>query len=221
MHLHFNPPYREGDDDDSRSFFSYGPDTPARFTPKDPESHKALTVEQVLQKRLTWVTLGGQYNWTEREYSKQAPPEFPRDIAGFLQTLFPETLAEAAIVNFYSPGDKMMMHRDVSEETDKGLVSFSFGCDALFMAAPSVCGRQSEDKDKTTPKKKYLLLRMRSGDAMYMTQESRYAWHGVPKILQGTCPDYLENWPAGDGKFEAWKGWLRNKRINLNVRQIK
>ncbi|KAK5625974.1 hypothetical protein RRF57_001690 [Xylaria bambusicola] len=224
MHLHFNLPYIEGDDADSRSFFSYGPDTPANITPKNPEAHKPLTIEQVLQRRLSWVTLGGQYNWTEREYPSQLPPEFPRDIAGFLQTLFPETLAQAAIVNFYSPGDNMMMHRDVSEQTDKGLVSLSFGCDALFMIAPNDYGKLrggEEKEDGNSPKKQSLLLRLRSGDAIYMTQESRYAWHGVPKVLKGTCPDFLEDWPAEDGKFEGWRGWMRNKRINVNVRQVK
>ncbi|KAI0112569.1 hypothetical protein GGR51DRAFT_547096 [Nemania sp. FL0031] len=221
LHLHYNLPYREGEDEDTRSFFSHTPDSPDRFMPKDPEVHKSLSVKQVLDRRLSWVTLGGQYNWSERQYPNQQPPEFPKDIAGFLQTLFPETLAQAAIVNFYTPGDSMMMHRDVSEQTDKGLVSFSIGCDALFMIAPNDYGKLAENKDATSPEKQYILLRLRSGDAIYMSQESRYAWHGVPKVLKGTCPDFLQDWPAEDGKFEEWRGWMKNKRINLNVRQIK
>ncbi|OAQ97005.1 hypothetical protein LLEC1_05986 [Akanthomyces lecanii] len=73
-----------------------------------------------------------------------------------------------------------------------------------------------------SPKQDYLLLRLRSGDAIYMTQESRFAWHGVPKIVPGTCPEYIENWPArDDGQFGAWGGWMKNKRINLNVRQVR
>ncbi|KAI1823779.1 hypothetical protein F4861DRAFT_531353 [Xylaria intraflava] len=223
LHLHYDLPYRDGDvdDRDSRSFFSYAPESPATFTPKDPEVHRPLSIKQVLERRLSWVTLGGQYNWSDREYPDQKPPEFPKDIAGFLQTLFPETLAQAAIVNFYTPGDTMMMHRDVSEQIDKGLVSLSIGCDALFMIAPNEFGKLAEDKHGDSPKKPYLLLRLRSGDAIYMSQDSRYAWHGVPKVLKGTCPDFLEDWPSEDGKFEEWKGWMRNKRINLNVRQMK
>ncbi|KAI0553187.1 hypothetical protein F4679DRAFT_580857 [Xylaria curta] len=221
MHLHFDLPYRDGDDTATRSFFSYAPESPARFMPKDPQVHKPLSIKQVLERRLSWVTLGGQYNWSDREYPNQLPPEFPKDIAGFLQTLFPETIAQAAIVNFYTPGDTMMMHRDVSEQTDKGLVSLSIGCDALFMIAPNQYGKLAEDEDANSAKKQYLLLRLRSGDAIYMSQESRYAWHGVPKVLKGTCPEFLQDWPAEDGNFEDWKGWMRNKRINLNVRQIK
>ncbi|ORY61520.1 uncharacterized protein BCR38DRAFT_440469 [Pseudomassariella vexata] len=219
LHLHHNLPYLEGEDIASRSFFSLPPDSPARFTPKDPSVHKPFSLKQVMERKLSWVTLGGQYDWTNREYPGQRPPNFPTDIANFLHTLFPETQAQAAIVNFYSPGDTMMMHRDVSEKTDKGLVSLSIGCDALFMIAPNNHIECSVEDEKAS-RKPYLLLRLRSGDAIYMTKESRYAWHGVPKVLKNTCPGFLADWPAEDGKYAEWKGWMSNKRINLNVRQI-
>lgn len=233
LHLHYDLPYPKLEEDGSSSptsslsFFSYPPDAAARFEPKDPSVHKPLSIKQVLERKLHWVTLGGQYDWTNRIYPGEKPPGFPRDVAGFLETLFPETLAQAAIVNFYTPGDTMMMHRDVSEETDKGLVSISIGCDSLFMIAPNDMGKMSEEEKREAGlgeegNRGYLLLRMRSGDAIYMTGESRFAWHGVPKVLKGTCPEYLEDWPAeGDGKFEEWRGWMRNKRINLNVRQMR
>jgi len=215
MHLHFNLPYPEG----LASFFSHGPDSPARFEPKDAAVHKSLSMKQVLERKLHWLTLGGQYDWTNRVYPGEAPPAFPPDIARLLGAIFPETQAQAAIVNFYSPGDTMMMHRDVSEETDKGLVSISLGCDCLFMIAPNG-GEDMAEENGSQNDKPYLLLRLRSGDAIYMTNESRFAWHGVPKVLKGTCPDYLADWPAEDGEYEEWRGWMRNKRINLNVRQM-
>ena len=119
----------------------------------------------------------------------------------------------------------MMMHRDVSEETDRGLISVSLGCDGLFMIAPnregSVEVQEGLEEQEWREKKEFLMLRLRSGDAIYMTKDSRFAWHGVPKVLKGTCPDYLEDWPADGGKFEEWRGWMRNKRINLNVRQMR
>ncbi|KAL7941202.1 hypothetical protein V8C42DRAFT_198354 [Trichoderma barbatum] len=230
LHLHYDLPYPPS----STSFFSLPPDSPPSFTPKDPSVHNPLSIKQVLQRRLHWVTLGGQYDWTNRVYPEAAPPSFPKDLASFLTALFPETLAQAAIVNFYTPGDTMMMHRDVSEEVDKGLVSLSFGCDCLFMIAPSRGSNDDEENQTQTQEaeaengtdkeeKKYLLLRLRSGDAIYMTKESRYAWHGVPKVMKGTCPDYLADWPAGgpDGEFDEWKGWMQSKRINLNVRQMR
>lgn len=134
MHLHYRLPYPERDTDSEQptSFFSHGPESEAKFIPKDPSVHKPLSMKQVMERKLHWVTLGGQYDWTNRVYPGEKPPEFPPDISGFLEAMFPETQAQAAIVNFYTPGDTMMMHRDVSEETDKGLVSLSMGCDALF-----------------------------------------------------------------------------------------
>lgn len=134
MHLNYHVPYpdRGNLDDGPLSFFTLPPDSETKFVPKDPSVHKPLSMKQVMDRKLHWVTLGGQYDWTNRVYPGEQPPEFPADISGFLETLWPETLAQAAIVNFYSPGDTMMMHRDVSEETDKGLVSLSIGCDALF-----------------------------------------------------------------------------------------
>ncbi|KIL92448.1 hypothetical protein FAVG1_03626 [Fusarium avenaceum] len=220
LHLHYSLPYPEGETDYDRSFFSIDPDTPASFLPKDPSVHKPLSIKQVMQRKLHWVTLGGQYDWTNRVYPEELPPMFPDDISRLLEDIFPETVAQAAILNFYTPGDTMMMHRDVSEETDKGLISISFGCDGLFMIAPNDLKPGSDSK--TPGEKQYLLLRLRSGDAIYMTQESRYAWHGVPKVLKDTCPSYLEDWPArDDGRFEEWQGWMKNKRINLNVRQMR
>jgi len=225
LHLHWKLPYpdkSEGGDELSSSFFSLPPDSDVKFEPKDPTVHKPFSVKQVLERKLHWVTLGGQYDWTNRVYPGEEPPEFPRDISSFLEALFPETLAQAAIVNFYTPGDTMMMHRDVSEETDKGLVSISIGCDSLFMIAPNDVGNMSEEEKKALPGgKDHLILWIRSGDAVYMTNESRFAWHGVPKVLKGTCPAYLEDWPAEDGRFEEWKGWMKNKRININVRQMR
>ncbi|KAH7367369.1 oxidoreductase [Plectosphaerella cucumerina] len=225
MHLHYNLPYREAHEKD-HSFFSYDPDSGDVFVPKDPSVHKPLTMDRVMNKRLHWVTLGGQYDWTNRVYPGEAPPAFPPDLAAFLEGLFPETLAQAAIVNFYTPGDTMMMHRDVSEETDRGLVSISLGCEGLFMITPRDPGKAGEQQDPAEgemggTKKPYLLLKLRSGDAVYMTGEARFAWHGVPKVLKGTCPSWLEDWPAEDGKYEAWRGWMRNKRVNLNVRQMR
>ncbi|KAM3504271.1 hypothetical protein MY10362_003658 [Beauveria mimosiformis] len=228
LHLHYHLPYPSGETPNARSLFALAPTAPALFTPRDPSVHKPLTPQQVLSRRLHWVTLGGQYDWTARVYPARPPPAFPADLARFLGALFPATDAQAAIVNLYTPGDTMMMHRDVSELSDKGLVSLSFGCDGLFMIAPNEVATTTttttdEDKPAATAddKKDYLLLRVRSGDAIYMTQESRCAWHGVPKIIPDTCPEYLENWPAQeDGQFSAWEGWMRTKRINLNVRQM-
>ncbi|KAL2113760.1 hypothetical protein VUR80DRAFT_2410 [Thermomyces stellatus] len=216
LHPHYSIPYPNP----PGSLFTYPPTSPTLFQPLDPTVHKPLSIKQVLDRRLHWLTLGGQYDWTNRVYPGERPPAFPPDLEAFLRVLFPETVAQAAIVNFYSPGDTMMMHRDVSERTDRGLISLSMGCDGLFMITPNNLAKQEEPGEQDEGKKPYLLLRIRSGDAIYMTGEARYAWHGVPKVLKGTCPEYLEDWPAEGEDYKEWKGWIRNKRINLNVRQM-
>jgi DNA alkylation damage repair protein AlkB len=185
-------------------------DKAATFSPKDPAIHKPITVAEFLRKKLRWMTLGGQYDWTAKMYPSEDPPAFPADIKQLLKSLFPATDAQAAIVNFYSPGDTLSIHRDVSEHCDHGLVSISIGCDGLF-----IVGNQDGIETAT--------IRLRSGDAVYMTGVSRYAWHGVPKIIPDTCPEWLARWPAADNsetEYNIWRGWMNDKRVNLNVRQM-
>jgi alkylated DNA repair protein alkB family protein 1 len=139
---------------------------------------------------------------------------------------------EAAIVNLYSPGDTLSLHRDVSESCDQGLVSISLGCDAVFVIGLDDRGDEgttagSEPVQDENEDSRCLVLRLRSGDAVYMSAGARYAWHGVPQIIPKTCPDWLEDWPANSKEagcepteFDHWRGWMANKRVNLNVRQM-
>lgn len=219
LHLHYDL-YRQvtqatqhGSDSASPSLFSLDPQL--ELVPKNPSIHKTLSVRQVLERKLRWVTFGGQYDWTNKVYPQGKPPRFPSDVADMLRTAFPDIEPQAAILNFYSPGDTLSIHRDVSEDCDHSLVSISIGCDALFFVA-NTDGSQSE------------VIRLRSGDAVLMSGKSRYAWHAVPKVLAGTCNDELRNWPdLRHGSDEhtqwraQWRGWLGNKRINLNVRQMR
>lgn len=185
----------------SESFFSLNP--ALELQPKDPSIHKPITIKQVLDKKLRWVTLGGQYDWTKKVYPEDEPPRFPTDIAGLIRSAFPTIEPQAAILNFYSPGDTLSLHRDVSEECDRDLVSLSIGCDALFLVA------NADGSESAT-------IRLRSGDALLMSGSARFAWHAVPKVIANSCPAAIKNWPGG-----AWNGWLNGKRINLNIRQMR
>lgn len=167
------------------------------------------------------MTLGGQYDWTNKVYPEDAQPGFPRDVADLIHGIFPQVRPQAAIVNFYSPGDTLSMHRDVSESCDAGLVSISLGCDGLFLAGL---------EHSSTGEVNHVVVRLRSGDGVLMSGPSRLAWHSVPQIVANTCPSWLSNWPAdashhGDdsstaSQYGAWRGWMANKRINLNIRQM-
>lgn len=196
-----------------KSFFNMSPKSTELFKPLSVEAHNPMTASQFLHKKLRWLTLGLQYDWSKKIYPKSNSPPFPGDLANFTQILFPGMRPEAAIVNIYSPGDTLSVHRDVSEESGQGLVSISLGCDGIFVTG-------TEDKDGKSPK--ILAVRLRSGDAIVMSGPSRFAWHGVPQIIANTCPDSLKNWPAEETSrvFDEWNGWMLNKRINLNMRQV-
>lgn len=208
LHLHYHMPATSTENGKAASFFDL--DHSLTVQPKDPNIHKPISVTQMLEKKLRWVTLGGQYDWTQKVYPKGDQPEFPSDVAELLQGFFPSVDPQAAILNLYSPGDTLSLHRDVSEECDRGLISLSIGCDAIFLAA------NSDGSEMAT-------IRLCSGDALLMSGKSRFAWHAVPKVLPGTCPKTIQPWPANSVGFahEQWRGWLTNKRINLNVRQMR
>ncbi|KAL1297820.1 hypothetical protein AAFC00_006349 [Neodothiora populina] len=222
LHLHYNVAYpSSGQEGQSPSFFT---DSALSLvhTPKDPTLHKPLSMKSCLNRKLRWVTLGGQYDWTEKVYPSSPPPAFPEDVGNLIEGLFPSMKAQAAIVNLYTPGDTLSLHRDVSEMCDRDLVSISLGCDGLFVAGLG----SDEHGDETNS----LVMRLRSGDAVVMSGLARYAWHGVPQILGDTCPEWMKEWPARSetdkeggeegATYELWKGWMARKRINLNVRQM-
>ena len=229
VHLHHLLPYQAAQPRqsglskaDDASFFSMSPLSSELFAPIDHTSHKALTISQFLNRKLRWMTLGGQYNWSEKKYPLEDAPSFPEDIAQFVHHLFPDMKPEAAILNVYTPGDTLSVHRDVSEESDKELVSISFGCDGIFIVGL--------DPDENV-KPEYVIVRLHSGDAIVMSGPARFAWHGVPQVIRNTCPASLCDWPAGanngstdrtgENPYEPWRGWMSNKRINLNIRQMR
>ena len=203
------------------SFFNISPISSEVFLPIDDANHKALTVSQFLNRKLRWMTLGGQYNWTEKKYPIESVPSFPEDISAFICHLFPTMKPEAAILNVYAPGDTLSVHRDVSEESDNDLVSISLGCDGIFVVGLDFekCGEP-----------KCVSLRLHSGDAVVMSGHARFAWHGVPQVVRDSCPLSLRDWPAiaddetinrvAERPYEAWRGWMSNKRVNLNIRQM-
>lgn len=225
VHLHHLLPYYATEHSLSKttcnSFFNMSPESPELFLPIDEAIHKHFTVSQFLKRKLRWLTLGGQYNWSEKEYPTEKAPSFPEDIAYFIHHIFPHMKPEAAILNVYTPGDTLSVHRDVSEESENELVSISFGCDGIF-----IIGLDSEKGEEP----QCVVIRLHSGDAVVMNGRARFAWHGVPRVIRNTCPEALRDWPAiadnesatsvSEDPYEAWRGWMSNKRVNLNIRQM-
>jgi alkylated DNA repair protein alkB homolog 1 len=101
-------------------------------------------------------------------------------------------------VLLYSPKDYMPVHRDVSEECDRRLASFTLGCDGLF-----IIGRNSSESSDEMPSQDMVVIRVRSGDVIEMGGEARWAWHAMPKVMAGTCPDALKDWPVRKGEINT------------------
>lgn len=191
---------------------------------------KSLHMAQFLLKKLRWLTLGQQYHWPTRSYSGHDSTRFPLDIAALVRGLFPDNKrignAESGVVLLYSPKDYMPVHRDVSEQCERGLASFSLGCDGLFVVAKDSVEETEGVGGKE--EKKIVVLRVGSGDVVVMDGETRWAWHAMPKVLAGTCPVFMRDWPAGsegsvgvqEGAFERWKGYMAGKRLNISCRQV-
>ena len=186
-----------------------------QLLPLDPSVHAPLSLEAVKSKKLRWITLGGQYNWTTKVYptfTKGDPgfPEFPESIAPLFSSPLFDLKPEAAIVNFYGPGDTLSPHQDVAEMSHADLVSMSIGCDAVFYV-----GLDRYDASSSQSVKPPLQIRVCSGDVDILGGDCRAAFHGVGRIWANTSPDDLVS--AVDPRYADW---LQNKRININVRQM-
>ena len=150
--------------------------------------------------------------------------------------------SDAAIVNVYSPGDVLGVHRDVSEESDVGLVSISLGCEAIFVVGlddlpendadgagndyanaqinqidtDATAATQTDRKGQNRGVSGVVALRLRSGDVVIMSGASRWAWHGVPAVLPGTCPPELADWPVVTREVEESPS-LHSSDLGVNV----
>lgn len=111
LHAHYDLPYPEG----NKTLLDMETEAP-HFIAKNEHLHRDLTIERVLKKKLRWLTLGGQYDWNKKCYPTGDPPPLPPDLYELAHRLAPSTDPQAAIINFYSPGDTLSLHRDVSEE---------------------------------------------------------------------------------------------------------
>lgn len=98
-------------------------------------------------------------------------------------TLGPEAPTAAydiALINFYDGDARMGMHRDSDEKSDAPVVSLSLGDTCVF--------RFGNTESRTRP---YTDVELRSGDLFVFGGASRQAYHGVPKVHEGTAPPGL------------------------------
>lgn len=86
---------------------------------------------------------------------------------------------DTALINFYDAGARMGMHRDRDEQSADPVVSLSLGAACVF--------RFGNAEGRGRP---YTDVELRSGDLFVFGGQSRFAYHGVPRIRPGTArPD--------------------------------
>jgi DNA oxidative demethylase len=89
---------------------------------------------------------------------------------------WPSYTPDTALINFYEAGAKMGMHQDKDERSASPVVSLSIGDSCLF--------RFGRTEHRGRP---YTDVRLSSGDLFVFGGESRFAYHGVPKVYPGTA----------------------------------
>ncbi|KAF4554098.1 2OG-Fe(II) oxygenase-like protein 3 [Elsinoe fawcettii] len=199
-------------------------DTSSLFllSPNSTHTTPPLTMSQYLSSKLRYLTLGTQYHWPTRSYPTTTPTPFPPDLSVLVRHLFPHIRPESGVCLLYGSKDFMPVHRDVSEQCQRALASFSFGCDGIFLVARGE-GEVETDEEK---KRRLVAVRVRSGDVVHLDGETRWAWHAMPRTIVGTGPEWAGIWPVGTPgeeerrEWRRWKGYFGGKRLNVSCRQV-
>jgi DNA oxidative demethylase len=92
---------------------------------------------------------------------------------------------DAAIVNLYAPGARLGLHQDAEEPSTAPVVTISLGDTAVF--------RMAGTARRTAP---FTDIVLGSGDLLVFGGVNRRIYHGVPKVIEGTAPQWLDL-PAG------------------------
>jgi DNA oxidative demethylase len=149
-----------------------------RFTPTMPRTGKPFSVAMSNAGPLGWVSdreLGYRYQATHPETGRPWPA-IPAALLGLWTTHanYPAP-PEACLINFYVAGAKMGSHVDRDEQDRLApVLSVSLGDDAVFHVGGTERGGR---KDRVT---------LKSGDVLLLEGPSRFAYHGIDRVLAGT-----------------------------------
>ncbi|KAF9431736.1 hypothetical protein BGZ76_011757 [Entomortierella beljakovae] len=199
------------------------PTVPNNIPKNDPEPSSQVPIlppAQLLRK-MRWITLGYQYHWPSKTYHFDQNAPFPKELCTLSKAVvdavdgvgpYPysasDFVGEAGVINYYQLKDRLMGHVDRSElNKDAPLVSFSFGHSCIYLL-----GGPTREQPPTP-------ILLQSGDILVMTGPCRSAFHGVPRIIEDTLPEYLQSNPE-DPEWDIYADYLSEARINLNIRQV-
>ena len=149
------------------------------FTPRMPGSGAPLSVRMTNCGPLGWVTdaeRGYRYQSFHPQTGKPWPPIPEAALRAWTQIGGYGEPPQACLVNWYGPQARMGLHQDKDEEDLLApVVSLSLGDTALFR----VGGPRRADPTRS--------FKLASGDAMALSGPARLAFHGVDRILGGSC----------------------------------
>ncbi|KAF9409179.1 hypothetical protein BGZ94_002036 [Podila epigama] len=188
-------------------------------TPKsDPEPSAQVPIlpPDQLVRKMRWITLGYQYHWPSKTYHFDQNAPFPEELCvvskavveavyGIGPYSYPAEhfIAEAGVVNYYQLKDRLMGHVDRSELNKDA----PFGHSCIYLL-----GGPTREQSPTP-------ILLQSGDILVMTGPCRSAFHGVPRIIEGTLPTYLQKNPSAP-EWDIYADYLAEARVNLNIRQV-
>ena len=148
------------------------------FDPTMPRTGKKFSVRMTNFGSLGWVSdtaKGYRYEQVHPVTAEPWPPIPPSLLQLWDETTRYTAPPEACLVNFYSGGARMGLHRDQDEPAvDAPVLSVSLGDSAYFrFGTASLRGETRR-------------LKLRSGDVLMFGGPARLMYHGIDRILPGT-----------------------------------
>jgi DNA oxidative demethylase len=151
--------------------------------PRVPAGH-LMTVQSVC---LGWHWQPYAYSRTADDTDGAPVKPLPPFLAALARRAVADTDAggpfapDAAIVNLYAPGARLGLHQDGEEPSSAPVVTISLGDTCVF--------RMAGTERRTAP---FTDVHLASGDLLVFGGRNRRIYHGVPKVLDGTGPDWLD-----------------------------
>lgn len=148
------------------------------FQPRMPKTGKPFSVQMSNCGPLGWVSdkEGGYRYQAHHPGTGKSWPPFPKKLLELWEKYanFPAH-PEACLINYYPEGARMGSHRDADENEPRApVLSISLGDEAIFHMGGS---RRQDPKVR---------VKLCSGDVAVMGGASRFAYHGIDKIIPST-----------------------------------
>jgi len=147
------------------------------YRPTMPRTGAPFSVLMTNAGPLGWIADRGGYRYqpTHPVTGKPWPPIPAQVLALWHELTGYGAPPEACLINYYAADAKMGLHQDRDERAlEAPVLSLSLGDVAIFRIGGTARGGRTQS------------LRLASGDAILLEDESRLAFHGIDRILGGS-----------------------------------